>query len=121
MKFARLFLFSLGLCFLISLLAAYVMVRFIMGHFDGDTTPVVQKNSITSSPVVLSGTGMVAIEQLESTVQSIATEASQAVVSIVITREVQTYRTDPFGFFYEPAGTVKRKVGGGTGFFISKE
>lgn len=51
----------------------------------------------------------------------IASKASPSVVSIVITKEVQTYRTDPFGFFYEPAGTVKKQVGGGTGFFVSKD
>jgi S1-C subfamily serine protease len=31
---------------------------------------------------------------------------------------MKVYRTDPFGFFYEPSGTVRRKVGGGTGFFV---
>ncbi len=46
---------------------------------------------------------------------------SDSVVSIIITKQVQTYKTDPFGFFYESAGTVKQKVGGGTGFFVSKD
>ncbi len=31
------------------------------------------------------------------------------------------YRTDPFGFFYEPSGKVKKAVGGGSGFFVSKD
>jgi serine protease Do len=51
----------------------------------------------------------------------ITEKSTKSVVSIIVSREVQTYRSDPFGFFYEPAGTVKRKVGGGTGFFISKD
>lgn len=45
---------------------------------------------------------------------------SKSVVSIVISKDIQVYRTDPFGFFYEPSGTVRRKVGGGSGFFIDK-
>ncbi len=42
-------------------------------------------------------------------------------VSIIVSKDVQTYKTDPFGFFYEPSGTVRRKVGGGTGFFVTKD
>lgn len=42
-------------------------------------------------------------------------------MSIIVSKDVQTYKTDPFGFFYEPAGTVRKKVGGGTGFFITKD
>ena len=119
MKMARIFIISLGLCFVISIFGSYLMVRFIMGNFD--TKDQISPSVVSSTPVVISGSGATALIQIESAVQSIASEASQAVVSIVITREVQTYRTDPFGFFYEPAGTVQRKVGGETGFFISKE
>ncbi len=61
MKFARLFLISLGLCFLVSLLGAYLMIQFIMGHFDKDTSPSLSKTTVTSTPVTLSGSGMVAI------------------------------------------------------------
>lgn len=53
--------------------------------------------------------------------KALAVQASPSVVSIVVSKEVQTYRTDPFGFFYEPAGKVRKTLGGGTGFFISKD
>jgi serine protease Do len=59
--------------------------------------------------------------QLEALVQSQAEKVSQAVVSIIISRDIQTYRSDPFGFFHEPSGIVRQKVGGGTGFFFHKD
>lgn len=46
---------------------------------------------------------------------------SPSVVSIIVSKDVQVYRTDPFGFFYEPSGTVRKQVGGGTGFFVTKD
>ena len=54
-------------------------------------------------------------------VKTVAKKLSPSVVSIIISKDVQTYKTDPFGFFYEPSGTVRQKVGGGTGFFVTKD
>jgi serine protease Do len=120
MKFSRLFLLSVFLCFVISMLSAFLMIRFVMNHVD--TSPiagnVIQKpGNEDSQPMVISPK----IQDLESGVKAVAKKVSPSVVSIVISKEVQTYKTDPFGFFYEPAGTVKKTVGGGTGFFISKD
>jgi serine protease Do len=61
------------------------------------------------------------LKNLEDAVRSVAGVASNSVVSIVVTKDVPTYRADPFGFFYEPSGSVRRQVGGGTGFFVSKD
>jgi len=62
-----------------------------------------------------------ALKDLSTSVKSVVKELSPSVVSIIVSKEVQTYKTDPFGFFYEPSGTVRKKVGGGTGFFVSKD
>jgi serine protease Do len=42
-------------------------------------------------------------------------------VSIVIKKDLVIYRSDPWGFFQQPAGSVSRKVGGGSGFFIRED
>ncbi len=72
----------------------------------------------------------------ESATVDVVQEASPAVVSIVITKELSTYYSsapsfpfDFFGFdwpFFQPeededAPTVKQEVGGGTGFIISDD
>lgn len=61
------------------------------------------------------------LKNLSASVKSVAKKLSPSVVNIIVSKDVQTYKTDPFGFFYEPSGTVRRKVGGGTGFFVTKE
>lgn len=61
------------------------------------------------------------LKNLSVSVKSVAKKLSPSVVSIIVSKDVQTYKTDPFGFFYEPSGTVRQKVGGGTGFFVSKD
>lgn len=80
----------------------------------------------TSSPKPTSlsaaslGTG--ALIALESGVKSTVANLRPAVVSIVIAKDVPVYRRDPYGFFFSPSGdTVTRRIGGGTGFFITKD
>lgn len=93
------------------------MVRFVVGHIDGMQIAPIQSKTTQPDPAPVS----TKLADLESGVKSIAQKVSPSVVSIVISKDVQTYKTDPFGFFYEPAGTIKKTVGGGTGFFISKD
>lgn len=61
------------------------------------------------------------LKNLSESVKSVAKKLSPSVVSIIVSKDVQTYKTDPYGFFYEPSGTVRKKVGGGTGFFVTKD
>lgn len=58
---------------------------------------------------------------VQSEITKIAKNVSPSVVSIVISKDVPTYKSDPWGFFYERTGTVKKQVGGGTGFFVTKD
>lgn len=68
----------------------------------------------------------------QSSIISVVDVATPAVASIVVTKDVPIYREsygspfdifrDPFGSRYrEQTGTETRKVGGGTGFFISAD
>lgn len=61
------------------------------------------------------------LKNLESSVKYIARKISPSVVSIIISKDIQTYKIDPFGFFQEPSWTVRQKVWGWTGFFIDKK
>lgn len=121
MKFARLFLVTLCICIILSGVSAFLMVKFLMNTIGGTSNPTLVSTPETVAPVASQGTVHSTLTDLESGVKSLASSVSPSVVSIVINREVQTYRTDPYGFFYEPAGTVRKKVGGGTGFFVSKD
>jgi serine protease Do len=125
MKFSRLFFISVLFCLIVSAASAFLMVRFIAGNVSSsrDTTLSAGISGVgtPSDNHVLSSSFTGTLSDLESAISQIANRVSPSVVSIIVTKQVQTYKTDPFGFFYEPAGTVKRQVGGGTGFFVSKE
>lgn len=45
-------------------------------------------------------------DMLTSTVETIA----PSVVSIIVKKDLIIYRSDPWGFFQQPAGTVTRQV-----------
>ena len=79
------------------------------------------KNTAVNSQKENVKTRTPSLGNLETSVKSVAKKISPSVVSIVISKEIQTYKTDPYGFFFEPSGTIRRKVGGGTGFFVTKD
>ena len=61
------------------------------------------------------------LEWLQKNITNIAKDISPSVVSIVIKKDLVIYRSDPFGFFQQPVGSVERKVWGGTGFFVKSD
>lgn len=62
----------------------------------------------------------VRLTELQGEVELVAHNVSPSVVSIIATKDIKTWRSDPFGFFFEPGATVRRDVGGGTGIFVTK-
>ena len=63
----------------------------------------------------------ISITNLENEIISITEEASPSVVNIIIKKDLVIYQSDPFGFYQRPVGSVQRKVGWWTGFFITKD
>lgn len=63
---------------------------------------------------------VVNLSDLQWNVKEIVKNLSSSVVNIVISKDVQTYRSDPYWFFYEPSGVVKQKVWWWSGFFVTK-
>jgi len=61
------------------------------------------------------------MKSLENTITSIATSTASSIVSIIIKKDLVIYRSDPWGFFQQPTGTIKRQVWWGSGFFINKD
>jgi len=58
---------------------------------------------------------------LESSITDEVSNISPSVVSIIIKKDLVVYRSDPWGFFQQPIGNVRRQIGGGSGFFITKD
>ncbi|MDC0506242.1 trypsin-like peptidase domain-containing protein, partial [Candidatus Gracilibacteria bacterium] len=77
----------------------------------------IQSQLKLSKSDMLKNTPITLDKKITQTVKNI----SPSVVSIIIKKDLVVYRTDPWGFFRQPLGSVERKVGGGTGFFVSKD
>lgn len=78
-----------------------------------------QKNT-TQSTNTNTTQNRVDLKNLEKNVKDIAKNISPSVVSIIISKEVQTYKTDPYWFFQQPAWTSKQAIWGWTWFFVNK-
>jgi len=61
------------------------------------------------------------IISLENTINETVVEIAPSVVSIVIKKDMVIYRSDPWGFFQTPTGTINKKVWWGSGFFVKKD
>lgn len=102
-------------------IAASAAVSFaFVKYFPSVRTPV---STVAPSdiPSQVRSSESVSVADIESEVKAVASKVGASVVSIVVTKDMKVYRTDPFGFFYEPSGTVRKKVGGGTGFFVRSD
>jgi S1-C subfamily serine protease len=66
-------------------------------------------------------TNTVWIKSLENNITSLVKKVSPSVVSIVIKKDINIFRQDPWGFFQYRIWSVEKKVWGWTGFFISKD
>ncbi len=104
---------------------------------------IIQINKDSNSLEMVEGVNpKIQYSSKEEEVVRVVEKASPAVVSIVVTKDIPLFRSnggfpfDPFGFFNSPFGGFenriprgqqeelkyeKRKVGGGTGFFVSED
>lgn len=101
---------------------AYVFLEWIQGEKHTPTVEKVQKIEAViqeDTQAKVSDTDM--LETLEKKLIKTATDIAPSVVSIIVKKDLVIYRSDPWGFFQEPAGTISRKVGGWSGFFIKKD
>lgn len=111
---------SPNLLFLLTILCAFFTTLFSNIFLQG-MGYIGTKSPVSSTGKVDVQIDTASLKNLSMSVKSVAKKLSPSVVSIIVSKDVQTYKTDPFGFFYEPSGTVRQKVGGGTGFFVTKD
>ena len=111
----RCFIFILIIIFSIfSWVLASLGTFHILLQWDCRNTPTIGK---TEKKI----TQKTEIKELENTLTNIVSELSPSIVSIIIEKDLIVYKSDPYGFFQQQVGSITQKVGGGTGFFISKD
>ena len=60
------------------------------------------------------------IKSLQNNITTLVKKASPSVVSIIIKKDLDIYRQDPWGFFQYKVWSVEKEIWGWTGFFIDK-
>ena len=96
------------------MLGAYILLNYISTE-----TP---QNEVLDTPIAkevqTSEEDLPSMRTVENTIIEKIAEIGPSVVSIIIKKDLVIYRSDPFGFFEQPLGSVQRQVGWGTGFFV---
>gem|GEM_PF-837412 len=111
----RLLVILIIFCSIISgTLGSYVFLAFLHPLYQtSDSSVVLQKE-------ILSEGKMTTITNFQSEITSLVDAVGPGVVNIIIKKDVDQYRRDPFGFFSSLNTKEERQVGGGSGFFIEK-
>jgi hypothetical protein len=89
------------------MLGAYILLNYISTE-----TP---QNEVLDTPIAkevqTSEEDLPSMRTVENTIIEKIAEIGPSVVSIIIKKDLVIYRSDPFGFFEQPLGSVQRQVG----------
>ncbi|MCK9272214.1 trypsin-like peptidase domain-containing protein [Candidatus Gracilibacteria bacterium] len=112
----NLFILTVLFSFIVSIFGSFLVFNYLSTKDSNIPVDIVNNmNGQNNEPKKI-----VNLSDLQGNVKEIVKNLNTSVVNIVISKDIQTYRSDPYGFFYQPSGTVKQKVGGGSGFFVTK-
>lgn len=79
-------------------------------------------NNINSNQnEIIKNQKIINITDIESEITKLVKNASPSVVSIVIKKDIDMFRSDPWWFFEERVWSVEKKVWWWSGFFVSKD
>lgn len=92
---------------------SYIFLYYISPELNN-----VISNTITKE-IVKNGKD-ITVTDLQSEITKLVNTAWPSVVNIIIKKDIDLYRRDPWGFFQENIGSVEKQVGGWSGFFVSK-
>ena len=113
MKIKILILIIISFSIIIPIFSSYIFLHFINPNLDNIKT-------ITKTKEIVIDEKFTTITNLENNITSLVKEVSPSVVNIIITKELTTYRRDPWGFFQEPIWSIERKVWWWSWFFIDE-
>ncbi len=104
------------------LIITIIFASFISGIFGAYTLQLLLPSGRKwENQIINRQTTSLNIKDLESNITAGVEQVSPSVVSIVIKKDLAIFRGDPLGFFRQQVWTVSKKVGWGTGFFITRD
>lgn len=109
----------LSILIILSSLISWWIWSYIFLYYISPELNNVITNTITNE--VIKNWKTITITDLQSEITKIVKEASPSVVNIIIKKDLDLYKSDPFGFFQEKIWTIEKKVWGWSWFFVSKD
>lgn len=109
---------------LFSLIWWAIWAYWLINYFpvlDNTITPETNIHNKVDSLVSWEQVQQLNMLELENTINQTVKKIAPSVVSIVIKKDLVVYRSDPYGFFQQPTGTVSRQVWGWSWFFVSED
>lgn len=94
-------------------IGSYVFLYYVSPELNQIITKTITKETIKDGQIIH-------ITDLQSEITSLISKVGPSVVNIVIKKDIDLYRRDPWWFFSEKVGSEERQVGGWSGFFVDK-
>lgn len=98
---------------------SWVIGSYIFLYYVSPELNNVRTNTITKE--IIKDGKTVTITDLQSEITNLVQDVWPSVVNIIIKKDIDLYRRDPWGFFQEKVGSVERQVWGGSWFFVAKD
>lgn len=105
-------------------ISSYFVLHYVWGEKFTKSAIQSEKNREGDSALpkeITKETKIIEVKNVESEVIRLIKNVSPSVVNIIITKDIDLYRQDPWGFFQERIWRVERRVGAWAGFFITKD
>jgi len=105
---------------ILSSLISWVIWSYIFLYYLRPELNNLITNTITTNEIIKNWK-TITITDLQSEITKLVKNVWPSVVNIIIKKDIDLYRKDPWGFFQEKVGSVEKQVWWGSWFFITKD
>lgn len=109
----------LSFLIIISSLVSWLIWSYIFLYYISPELNNIITNTITKE--IIKDWKNITITDLQSEITKLVSEVWPSVVNIIIKKDIDLYRRDPWGFFQEKVWSVEKQIGWWSWFFISKD
>jgi len=109
----------LSILIILSSLISWVVWSYIFLYYISPKLNNVVTNTITKE--IIKEWKNVTITNLQSEITKLVNTVWPSVVNVIIKKDIDLYRRDPWGFFQEKIWSVEKQIWGWSGFFVSKD
>lgn len=109
----------LSVLIILSSLVSWIIWSYVFLYFMSPKLNNVVTNTITKE--IIKDRKNITITELQSEVTKLVNSVGPSVVNIIIKKDIDLYRRDPWGFFEEKIWSVEKQIWGWSGFFVTKD